>query len=126
MTGVERYASARAGWEVPAELDVEPELVRRLSSWDMWSGEPLPEEASAMIDDRVLAQFSVAGDARECGGRLLGLAREHPAVTGFRLKLPPLTEADSFATYRSIIEGVAAAVGAPDKEGSGATTLSPR
>lgn len=111
MTGTERYASARMNWEVPAELDVDEELVRRLASWDMWSGEPLPESCSSLMDDEVMRQFAVAGNPEECGARFGAVVRQHPAVTGLRLKLPPLTGPESYATYRAMIEGVATAMG---------------
>jgi 5,10-methylenetetrahydromethanopterin reductase len=116
MTGVERYASARPGWEVPAELDVDPKLVQQLSAWDMWSGEPLPAGCAASIDEHVLRQFAVAGEPEECGPRLHGLLRDHPSLTGLRLKLPPLTGPDSFPTYMSMIEEVAGAARIFDAE----------
>ena len=87
------------------------EIVQLLStSWDMWSGEPLPEACATLIEDRVLDQFSVAGDAEECGGKLRSLAQRHPEITGLRLKLPPLSGPESCANYCTMIEAVATAV----------------
>jgi 5,10-methylenetetrahydromethanopterin reductase len=111
MTGVEKYAQQRPDWQVPDELEIPAELVRRLGeTWDMWSGEPMPADCAAMIDDHVLDQFSVAGEAGECGEKLRKVAERHPQVTGLRLKLPPLSGHDSLSGYLSMLEGVAEAV----------------
>ena len=111
MTGVEKFAQLRPNWEVPEELHVPRILVERLaSSWDMWSGEPMPDDCLAMIDDEVLDQFSVAGEPAACGKALRALAEEHPEITGLRLKLPPLTGPTSKSGYEAIFDGIAAAV----------------
>jgi alkanesulfonate monooxygenase SsuD/methylene tetrahydromethanopterin reductase-like flavin-dependent oxidoreductase (luciferase family) len=107
MSGTEKYARERRHWQVPDELDVPGDLVGTLSTdWDMWSGEPLPPDAAAMIDDHVLDQFSIAGRPEECGERFRHLLAGHPDVTGLRLKLPPLTGPDSYPGYLSVIDGV--------------------
>jgi len=111
MAGVERYARQRPSWTVPDELAVPGELVERLAtSWDMWSGDPLPDECAALMDDAVLALFGVAGTPAECAPRLRALLARHPEVTGLRLKLPPLSGPTSAPGYGALVEGVAAAL----------------
>lgn len=112
MSGTERYAQQRPDWQVPDEFEVPATLVEILSKdWDMWSGEPLPPNAAAMIDDYVLDQFSIAGEPEECRERFRRLLADHPQVTGLRLKLPPLTGPASYSGYLSIIDGVGRAFG---------------
>lgn len=107
MSGEEKYAKLRSRWNVPDELDVPKSLVDELAkSWDMWSGEDLPESCSAMMDDGVLNQFSIAGRPEQCFDRLSALADAFPMVTGLRLKLPPLRGALSMEWYSEMIRGV--------------------
>lgn len=111
MTGVEKFAQQRPNWEVPQELDLPQELVDLLStSWNMWSGEPLPDECQEMIDKGIIEQFSVAGEPHECAEKFKDLQQRHPELTGFRLKLPPLTGPRSFPDYDEMIRATAEAV----------------
>jgi 5,10-methylenetetrahydromethanopterin reductase len=93
----------------PSEFDVPRGLVADIANdWNMWTGEPLPSDISARIDEELIARFVVAGTPKECGDRMLEVAAELPGVTGIRVKLPPLTGKESFDQFREMIELVGA------------------
>jgi len=106
-----------------AALDgaVPGELVTRLTAgWDMWSGEPLPDDLAAAIDDEVMREFTVAGDVAACREALGELIARFPRVTGLRLKLPSVTGPDSYRLLREMIENageVVAGAVAPARPG---------
>jgi 5,10-methylenetetrahydromethanopterin reductase len=107
MSGQEKYAQLRNEWHVPDELRVPKTLVDELATtWDMWSGEDLPDSCAAMMDDDVLDQFSVAGDPGDCLERLSALVDAFPMVTGLRFKLPPLHGPESFERYTEMVRGI--------------------
>ncbi len=107
MSGEEKYALLRNQWNVPDELRVPKTLVDELAtSWNMWSGEDLPDACAAMMDDDVLDQFSIVGTPEACLERLSRLADQFPMVTGLRFKLPPLHGPQSFARYADMVRGV--------------------
>jgi 5,10-methylenetetrahydromethanopterin reductase len=90
---------------IPDEFTVEQRTVEAIATeWNMWTGEPLPDRVSKLIDDGVLAEFVVAGGPDECRERLLEIAEALPGVTGIRFKLPPLTGTGAYPALREMIE----------------------
>jgi hypothetical protein len=91
--------------ELPDEFSVPRSTIDAISTeWNMWSGERLSPAVEKLIDDRVLAQFVVAGDPSECRDQLVGIAEALPQVSGLRFKLPPLTGPDAYPRLREMIE----------------------
>jgi 5,10-methylenetetrahydromethanopterin reductase len=85
MAAAERYSKERRDWIRPPEFDVPDAVVDALSRWDFWTHPELPAELAALIDDRILDRFSLAGTPEECAERLRSLQRELPEMTGVRL-----------------------------------------
>lgn len=91
--------------ELPGEFSVPRSTIDAISTeWNMWSGERLSPEIAAMIDDRVLSQFVVAGGPSECLEQLVRIAEALPQITGLRFKLPPLTGPEAYPRLREMIE----------------------
>ncbi|HLI14818.1 MAG TPA: LLM class flavin-dependent oxidoreductase [Acidimicrobiales bacterium] len=96
---------SRRAVATPEEFDVPRSTIEAISTeWNMWSGERLSDRVAALIDDGVLAQFTVAGAPGECRERLLEIAEALPDVTGLRFKLPPLTGEEAYPRLREMIE----------------------
>ncbi len=110
MANAERRAAdgalvSRKASAVPEEFDVPATTVERIATeWNMWSGEPLPGDVAALIDDHVLSRFCVAGTAGECRQQLLAIREALPDITGFRFKLPPLVGPHAYDAQREAIE----------------------
>ncbi len=97
----------RRDWERPPQFDVPETLVRALTTgWDMWHEPDLPSPLEAMIDDRILDEFAVAGTVDECADRLRVVAAALPDVTGFRVKLPRPTRAATYRDYEQAMAGM--------------------
>jgi 5,10-methylenetetrahydromethanopterin reductase len=88
----------------PKDFAVAAEVVDGIAGrWNMWTGEPLPADIAARIDEETVDTFVVAGTPDECAARLRRLLAEVPAITGVRFKLPPLTGPDSFARFSEMV-----------------------
>jgi alkanesulfonate monooxygenase SsuD/methylene tetrahydromethanopterin reductase-like flavin-dependent oxidoreductase (luciferase family) len=95
------FADARG---TPREFTVAPAVVDAIANrWNMWTGEPLPVDVAAGIDDDTIDTFVVAGTPDECAARLRTLLARVPGVTGIRFKLPPLTGPDSFERFSEMV-----------------------
>jgi 5,10-methylenetetrahydromethanopterin reductase len=89
---------------IPREFTVAPEIVDAIANrWNMWTGEPLPPDVAAGIDDETIDTFVVAGTPDECADRLQTLLARVRGITGVRFKLPPLTGPDSFAHFSEMV-----------------------
>jgi 5,10-methylenetetrahydromethanopterin reductase len=118
MSGTDSHNARRRDWQRPKQFDVDEGLVRALTTrWDMWNEPELPAGLAAMIDDRTLDRFTIAGEPEECARRMRALAKALPEVTGFRIKLPRPVRDATYADYEQAIQGmgeVIAALRAPE------------
>ena len=89
----------------PSEFTVPQATIDAISTeWNMWTGEPLSDKLSELINDEVLGTFVVAGGPSECRDHLLAIAEGLPNITGLRFKFPPLTGPDAYGQLKEMIE----------------------
>ncbi len=107
IAGTDSHNRRRRDWQRPAQFDVPEHVVNALTTgWDMWNQPELPRALEALIDDRILDEFAVAGTADECAERLREISAALPEITGFRVKLPRPTRAATYQDYEQAIIGM--------------------
>ena len=92
------------GRGTPPELSVSRQVIDAIANrWNMWTGEPLPDDIAGAIDDSTIDQFVIAGTPDECGQRLRQIVDAVPGITGLRFKLPPLTGEASYGQFQEMV-----------------------
>ena len=121
VANAEKHTRVAPGSVPPPEFQVPASTVEAISEgWDMWTGEPVPEDLAALITDDILDQFTIAGEPEECGERLAALADAVDGFTGFRFKLPPLIGRESYGQFHEMIELIGGIVASRLGGGGGA------